>query len=190
MEDEFGGQNSGRPSGRRSARTAASRQAGGDNWGEWRGERRSSRLGAPPELQLDQMQLEDIERRPNKRARTEESTASASSDLGLSQSGSARDDSSSTTANKPGAAAIKPGEIKLEKVQGKKGSKFWFYAVEHIPGQPTGEGANGAVPSAPDMNGHVDSGQVMNGHESNGQSVPPDKEDSVENKTSPDSMSF
>lgn len=188
-DDEFGGQNSGRLPGRRSARNAASRSTAGDNWGEWRGERRSSRLGAPPEIQLDRMQLDDIDQPPAKRARTEESTASASSDFGLSQTGSMRGDSSSTT-NKPSAAAIKPGEIKLEKVQGKKGSKFWFYAVETIPGHPTGQDTNGAAVSASEMNGHVGNGKAMNGHDTDEHLKPPDKEDDAERKMSPDSMSF
>lgn len=194
-EDEFGGQSSGRLSGRRSARNATSRSNGTDTWSQWRGERRSSRLGAPPEVQLDQMQLDG--ERPTKRARTEES--SASSDFGRSQSrgdsGSARGESSSTTANRPSAAAIKPGEIKLDKVQGKKGSKFWFYAVEPILGHAAAGEANGTAASAPEINGHAGNGHAgnehaSNGHESDGHPVPPDKDDSHENKTSPDSMIF
>jgi hypothetical protein len=33
-----------------------------------------------------------------------------------------------------GAAALKPTEIALEAIAGKKRSKFWVYAVEPIPG--------------------------------------------------------
>ncbi|KAL4070622.1 hypothetical protein J3A83DRAFT_4358752 [Scleroderma citrinum] len=86
---------------------------------EWKGERRSSRLGAPEDIQLD---------RPSKRARTEESTASSGS--------AGRNVSPQSTSNgnpKPktnGAAAVKPNEVAVEQVGRKKKSKFWFYAVE------------------------------------------------------------
>ncbi|KAF7981102.1 hypothetical protein HWV62_34811 [Athelia sp. TMB] len=173
-QDEFG-QRPGRVAGRRSARNASGRPNEADNWSQWRGERRSSRLGAPPEMQLD-------EQPPTKRARTEESTASASSDFGQS-SGSVRGDSISSTAIKHSAAAIKPGEIPLERVQGKKGSKFWFYAVEPIPGQTGAPAANGA--SASEANGHSNNGHAANGHVG-----PPDKDDAEESKTTPDSMTF
>lgn len=36
--------------------------------------------------------------------------------------------------NISGAAALKPTEIALEQIAGKKRSKFWVYAVEPIPG--------------------------------------------------------
>lgn len=32
-----------------------------------------------------------------------------------------------------GAAGLKPGEVAVEQVAGKKKSKFWVYAVEPIP---------------------------------------------------------
>jgi hypothetical protein len=32
--------------------------------------------------------------------------------------------------NLPGAAAVKPTEVAMEQVAGKKKSRFWFYAVE------------------------------------------------------------
>lgn len=35
---------------------------------------------------------------------------------------------------KNGAAAVKDGEIVVEQVAGKKKSKFWYYAVEPVPG--------------------------------------------------------
>lgn len=150
-DDEFGGQSSRRASGRRSTRNAASRSNGTtDNWSQWRGERRSTRLGAPPELQLD-------DQPPSKRARTEESTGSVSTDFGHSSGSTRGESSSTTTVNKHSAAAIKPGEIPLERVQGKRGSKFWFYAVEPIPGYVTGEAMNGATSLGTNGNGHVGS---------------------------------
>ena len=95
---------------------------------EWRGERRSSRLGALEDVQLD---------RPPKRARTEESTTSSGS-AGWNVS----PPSTSNANPKPkmnGAAAVKPNEIAMEQVGRKKKSKFWFYAVEPIPAH----GSNG-----------------------------------------------
>jgi len=171
MEDEFGQKS--RVPGRRSARNASGRSNEADNWSQWRGERRSSRLGAPPETQLD-------EQPPAKRARTEESTAS--SDYGPSSS-STRGESTSSTINKRSAAAIKPGEIPLERVQGKKGSKFWFYAVEPIPGHTVTPAPNGA--SSSEINGHI-----SNSHTGNGHVGPPDKleGEGEDKKTTPDPM--
>ena len=61
-----------------------------------------------------------------------------------------------------GAAALKPTEIALEQIAGKRRSKFWVYAVEPIPGAepaPPPDPANGAS-SADDShtsetNGHA-----------------------------------
>ncbi|KAH7930423.1 hypothetical protein BV22DRAFT_1191253 [Leucogyrophana mollusca] len=160
-----------RPNGRRAPATAqrrSSRATKGKRPSpdlaayEWRGERRSSRLGAP----------EDDP--PRKRARTEESTTSSTS-LGWASSSAAPVASSNGNGTKPkvnGAAAVKPTEIAVEQVGGKKKSKFWFYAVEPIPGPP-GLGAGAAhgdmVPSV--ANGHPqngdaggDAGPSGNGH--------------------------
>lgn len=65
------------------------------------------------------------------------------------------------------AAALKPTEIALEQIKGKKRSKYWVYAVEPIPG---------AAPPPPDpglSNGAPSNG--MNGHATNGDkhSTPP-----------------
>lgn len=90
---------------------------------EWRGERRSSRLGASEDIQLD---------RPPKRARTEESTTSFGS-VGLP--GSEVDGAESEQKSKnQSSAAMKPSEIPVEQAGGKKKSKFWYYAVEPIAG--------------------------------------------------------
>lgn len=146
---------------RRSSRTAAKlnvngkREGSSDSWGQWRGERRSSRLGAPPELQLDYEP-------PPKRARTEESTMSANSADVLSHSANGASDGTGNglKIKISGAAALKPTEIAMEQVAGKKKSKFWVYAVEPIPGTTqAGPGAteghtNHSTPS--DMNGHGD----------------------------------
>lgn len=56
------------------------------------------------------------------------------------------------------AAALKPTEIAMEQVAGKKRSKFWVYAVEPIPGTaqpPVGvkEGSNDATSSDFNDNG-------------------------------------
>jgi len=115
---------------RRSTRTTVmnangKRESSTDSRDQWRGERRSSRLGAPIETQLD------IEY-PHKRARTEESTVSVNS-------AETPPTTTNGTANGlkikvSGAAALKPTEIALESIAGKKRSKFWVYAVEPIPG--------------------------------------------------------
>ncbi|KAG6333072.1 hypothetical protein ID866_6023 [Astraeus odoratus] len=87
---------------------------------EWKGERRSSRFGAPEDVQLD---------RPPKRARTDENATSSGSD-GWNPPAAPNGNSQSKT---NGAAAVRPHEIAVEQVRGKKKSKYWFYAVEPIP---------------------------------------------------------
>ena len=141
-EDEFGDPNgSRRTSGRRSTRNAAGKSNGANLWGQWRGERRSTRLGAPIETRLDDP--------PRKRARTEDSTGSiSSSDVVTQDRYSPQTDS---VIVKKGAAAVKPTEIAVEQVGKKKKSKFWFYAVEPVPGASDataafgGSTANGSV---------------------------------------------
>ena len=108
---------------RRSTRTAALNNNGNragavDDWGDWRGERRSARLGAPAETQLDAP--------PPKRARTTESNASSTEAISsiVPQNG--------IKLKSNGAAAVKPTETLVESVAGKKKSRFWVYAVEPI----------------------------------------------------------
>ncbi|KAK7695271.1 hypothetical protein QCA50_002461 [Cerrena zonata] len=105
---------------RRSTRTRPNGNTDDDDWNEWRGERRSSRLGATTEMQMDVPP-------PPKRARTVESNASATStDLPAQQT----NNKAKTRVN--GAAALKPTETVVETVAGKKKSKYWFYAVEPV----------------------------------------------------------
>lgn len=105
------------------ASSSGRRSGGGDEWTAWKGERRSSRLGAPPETQMDEP--------PVKRARTEESTASAPSvNDSAARNGSREPSAPKFTAT--GAAAVKPTETAVEQLAGRKKSKFWFYAVEPI----------------------------------------------------------
>lgn len=113
---------------RRSTRTSNAssngrRGAADDEWGEWRGERRSTRLGAVAETQLDGPQP--------RRARTVDSTNSGNSGDGQS-SNSHVASGSGLKIKINGAAAIKPTETAVESVAGKKKSKFWYYAVEPI----------------------------------------------------------
>ncbi|KAF8140600.1 hypothetical protein EV363DRAFT_1393497 [Boletus edulis] len=126
---------------------------------EWRGERRSSRLGASEDMQLD---------RSPKRARTEESTTSSGS-AWLPGTQVAPPESEEKV-NNQGAAAMKRNEIPMEQVNGKKKSKFWYYAVEPIAGSPrssvlgskiltTSNGSNtsnGWSPSGPGTNDGMD----------------------------------
>ncbi|KAI0095098.1 hypothetical protein BDY19DRAFT_916277 [Irpex rosettiformis] len=106
---------------RRSARATVLNNNGNrsgpvDDWGDWRGERRSARLGAPAETQLDGP--------PPKRARTAESNASSLEGASAPQK--------SIKLKSNGAAAIKPTETLVESVAGKKKSRFWVYAVEPV----------------------------------------------------------
>lgn len=94
-----------------------------DDWNEWRGERRSARLGAPAEHQLDGP--------PLKRARTTESGGS-SADIPIVPPPPPK----SIKLKPNGAAALKPTETVVEAVAGKKKSRFWVYAVEPIAAPP------------------------------------------------------
>ena len=119
---------------RRSTRTAVVSNgmkrsaAESDPWTQWRGERRSARLGAPPEA---------LDEPPSKRARTEDtlSVKSGVSDVVI-------DSPVDLPAEKPlpvkhsGAAAVKPTEVAMEQIIGRKKSRFWYYAVEPVPASP------------------------------------------------------
>ncbi|KAF8203824.1 hypothetical protein BJ912DRAFT_919838 [Pholiota molesta] len=135
---------------RRSARSAVvnsnGKREGSSDSGIWRGERRSSRLSGP-----DAWHDSEPSR---KRARTEESTEIAVSN-GVKVKAS-------------GAAALKPTEIALEQIAGKKRSKFWVYAVEPIPdAQPSL-----AEPPSNPQNGnyHHENDPEVNGNYTNGAS--------------------
>lgn len=54
-----------------------------------------------------------------------------------------------------GAAAVKPTETAVEAIAGKKKSKFWFYAVEPVPGASAPAASNHppASDSAPQSEG-------------------------------------
>jgi hypothetical protein len=154
-DDNFGGS---RSHGRRPSRATAQRRSTRATKGkraspdlsafEWRGERRSARLGASEETPPE---------RPLKRARTEESTTSSTTagwPPGLQTDTS--DGAPKTKGN--GAAAVKPTEIAVEQLGGKKKSKFWFYAVEPAP-TPSGVSSPGGTAST-SMNGHQNNGDT------------------------------
>ena len=128
---------------RRSARTTSTSKANGkravpDDWTRWRGERRSTRLGAPDITQ-------DVATAPEpKRAKTDESSVSAYSD-GHSSKG--------TGPSKDSASALKPTEFATEQVNGRKKSKFWYYAIEPVSGA-NGNSTNGQQPL------HEQNGQI------------------------------
>ncbi|KAJ3567991.1 hypothetical protein NP233_g6002 [Leucocoprinus birnbaumii] len=152
---------------RRSARTAVlnangKRESSADSsLGNWKGERRSARLGFKDPFDLD-------DRHP-KRARTEESTTSAGSADADSAASAQADGTSNGNENGPGklklkatgAAALRPTEVAMEQVAGKKRSKFWVYAVEPIPGQQPG-----AASESEDVNmeANDDGSPAVNGH--------------------------
>jgi hypothetical protein len=124
-----------------------------DAWSHWRGERRSTRLGAPPDTQLDAV--------PGKRARTEESTVSSNSMDALSIGPSHAGSNGVGKIKVTGAAAVKATETAVEQIAGKKKSKFWFYAVEPIPGSAPPAGSSSSSSSnEPGLNGHKGNGDV------------------------------
>ena len=123
---------------RRSTRTAAISStvkrpvADTDPLTQWRGERRSARLGAPPEAQLDEP--------PSKRARTEDtlSVKSGISDMAIDSSVDlpVAPVEKALEVKHSGAAAVKPTEVAMEQIGGRKKSRFWYYAVEPISAPP------------------------------------------------------
>ncbi|KAL9716492.1 hypothetical protein Ac2012v2_000940 [Leucoagaricus gongylophorus] len=146
---------------RRSTRTVVlnahgKRESSADsNLGSWRGERRSARLGFQDPFEPD-------ERLP-KRARTEESMASVGS--ADASPASTVQTQSATNANgtetkkgklkATGAAALKPTEMIVEQVAGKKKSKFWIYAVEPVrESENEYDGEDGRMKKDGDINGH------------------------------------
>ena len=96
--------------------------------------------------------------RPPKRARTEESTTSSGS-TGLPGSEVAPAESEQKVKN-PGSAAMKPNEIPVEQVNGKKKSKFWYYAVEPVAGPARSSTLGGHILAPTNGNGH---GNINNG---------------------------
>ncbi|KAF9486290.1 hypothetical protein BDN70DRAFT_869765 [Pholiota conissans] len=144
---------------RRSVRSAVvnsnGKREGSSDSGLWRGERRSSRLGGPDVFH-------DTEP-SRKRARTEESTESVhSNDAAFADKTVV---SNGVRVKASGAAALKPTEIALEEIAGKKRSKFWVYAVEPIPNaQPP----PADLPSNQSGNDHGD--VEMDGSHTNGTS--------------------
>lgn len=128
--------------------------------GNWRGERRSARLGFQDPFEVD---------RPPKRARTEESTSSvgsaeATSAVSPQVNGTTNENENGTGKVKvkaTGAAALKPTEVAMEQVAGKKKSKFWVYAVEPVPGS-TPEGTSGSEDVK--MSTNEDESPAVNGH--------------------------
>lgn len=96
--------------------------------------------------------------RPQKRARTEDSTTSSGS-VGLPGSEVVPPESEQMARNE-GAAAIKPNELPTEQVNGKKKSKFWYYAVEPVAKPARSSILGGKVLATTNGNG--------NGHNSTG----------------------
>jgi len=119
-----------------------------DPWADWRGERRSTRLGAPLDVQVDAPSV-------TKRARTEESTVSTNS-LDRHTPADAQGAVGELKVKVNGAAAVKPTETVVEQIAGKKKSKFWVYAVEPVPNKALPAGINGDESSQ--INGHTDMG--------------------------------
>lgn len=140
--DEFGDGISRRRSQRTSTRNANGKRTS-DALGEWRGERRSTRLGTNPD---------PVNEGPStKRARTEErSISSAPSDTLVSPVLS----SSGAPTAKNGAAAVRQNELVVEQVAGKKKSKFWYYAVEPVPGTAASSSVLSNDVGELELNGH------------------------------------
>lgn len=127
---------------------------------EWKGERRSARLGPSEETPVE---------RPSKRARTEESTMSSTS-AGWPPVLPAENSNGVSKAKVNGAAAVKPTEIAVEQLGGKKKSKFWFYAVEPIsaPSDVLPPGGSGST----SLNGYEYNGDTGRSGTSSNTSLP------------------
>jgi len=158
-----------RRSARSSTMNANGKREGSSDSGLWRGERRSARLGGPDVLLDDEPS--------HKRARTEESTTSAHStdppapdNLGVTNG---------IRVKTAGAAKLKPTEVAMEQVPGKKRSKFWVYAVEPVsePDKPPPSSSDGDV----EMN-DIDGNGTWN---LNGHSNTVDHDRSLERSISP-----
>ncbi|TFK77353.1 hypothetical protein BDN72DRAFT_784428 [Pluteus cervinus] len=126
-EEEFGGRSrrvASTTQQRRSTRAVVvnKRESSVESWSHWRGERRSSRLGASPDMQLDEP--------PPKRVRTEVARAHSTEALQPINGNSLSNGKNARSS----AAALKATEYAVEKLPGKKKSKFWIYAVEPIQG--------------------------------------------------------
>jgi len=138
---------------RRSSRATkgrrVSRSPDGTGKMEWGAERRSTRLGVPEHATSSR-----------KRARTEDSVTSSSSyDVNPSIP---TERTAAKVAKTNGAASVRPTEIAVEQVAGKKKSRYWFYAVEPIPA-PSGEapmGTNGDD-NLNSSNEHLPNGNVV-----------------------------
>lgn len=151
-----------------------------EEWNEWKGERRSTRLGAPPETQLDGP-------RPAKRARTVDSTTTTSSNDGEVDAPPQGGGSSSGSGIKikiKGAARMKPTETAVETVAGKKRSKFWYYAVEPVAGSQT----LAPVAFAPPLSDSpvTDGAEALSSGQENGMDMATDDEPSSEHGTNDD----
>jgi hypothetical protein len=144
---------------RRSARTAALTANGkvvslDTNRVEWRGDRRSSRLGGATDTD------NDLAPHP-KRARTEESTTSGGGSaraVSVCAPGIAHEEGSGLKIKIQGAAAIRPTEVAIEQLKGKKKSKYWFYAVEPAAITPSGLSERTVSMPIPRLNGHAADG--------------------------------
>ncbi|KDR85452.1 hypothetical protein GALMADRAFT_218548 [Galerina marginata CBS 339.88] len=169
---------------RRSARTSTvnsnGKRDGSSDSGLWRGERRSSRLGGVDSF------LEVVEP-PRKRARTEESSVSAQSTDGVTTE--THGVANGVRVKTSGAAALKPTEIAMEQIAGKKRSKFWVYAVEPIPGpRPSAPDPPNVATTSSDMNGHKTNGHANHTEDSpdaNGHSTAMDYTNGLEGSLSP-----
>ena len=101
------------------------RESSSDSW-QWR-ERRSTRQAA----KYGDVDLE--EELPRKRSRTAESMESGSPGPG---GGGVDGNGNGVRVKVAGAAALKPTEIAIEQIAGKKKSKYWVYAIEPMQGDP------------------------------------------------------
>jgi hypothetical protein len=134
---------------RRSTRTAilntnGKRESSADSW-QWP-ERRSTRRAA------QHSEPESDGNHPRKRSRTVESTEGGSP---APLEGSSNGAQNGIKVKKTGAAALKPTEVAMEQVAGKKRSKYWVYAVEPVSGAVVN--GHGAIPQ-PSNHERIESG--------------------------------
>lgn len=134
---------------RRSTRTAmlntnGKRESSSDSW-QWP-ERRSTRRAA------QHSEPESDGNHPRKRSRTVESTEGGTP---APLEGSSNGAQNGIKVKKTGAAALKPTEVAMEQVAGKKRSKYWVYAVEPVSGAVVN--GHGAIPQ-PSNHERIESG--------------------------------
>ncbi|KAF8633016.1 hypothetical protein AX15_001611 [Amanita polypyramis BW_CC] len=148
---------------RRSTRTAVlnangKRDSSAESW-QWR-ERRSTRQAA------QNIELESDGSHPRKRFRTAESTDGGSP---APLDGGTNGVQNGIKVKATGAAALKPTEVAMEQVAGKRKSKYWVYAVEPVPGAAVKSGQE--FTAQPSNHDRIETSSIKSTEDSRQQSI-------------------